>query len=241
MASGGQPPPPSMLSKTWANVAAAAQRKPSSPLVEDPVLSKLKANTTEFIRVDHDTLSRARMRFQTALYGKFFGKSPPFEQVKEILSEKWAKIGTFHISDLPNEYLLIWCDNQEAMNRLMFEGPWAVNSIVLQLAPWPPFFEPAFTKLSTVAIWIDDVTYSLSRSKFARIYIEIDLAKPLKQGFWIRDNEHRIFVVALYERLPTFCYKCGHVGHGSNNYNRQSSEGSGHPSPPHRNDLNGQQ
>lgn len=105
MASGGQPPSPSLLSKTWADVAAAAQRKPSSPLVEGPVLRKLKSNTSKFIRVDHDTLSRVRMRFQMALYGKFFGKSPSFEQVKVILSEKWADIGIFHISDLPNGYL----------------------------------------------------------------------------------------------------------------------------------------
>lgn len=68
-----------------------------------------------------------------------------------------------------------------------------VNGIVLQLAPWQPFFEMAFTKLSMAAIWvqlhnlpvefwygksletiaaifgrllkIDDVTFSLSKSK----------------------------------------------------------------------------
>lgn len=238
MASGGHPPSPSLLSKTWADVAAAAQRKPSSsPLVEGPVLNKLKANSTEFIRLDRDTVARARLRFQTALYGKFFRKSPPFEQVKEILSAKWNELGVFHISDLPNGYLLIRCENQEAMDRLMFDGPWAVNGIILQLSPWQPFFERAFTKLSTAAIWvqmhnlpvelwdgesletisalfgrllkIDEFTSSLSRSKYARLCIEVDLAKPLKQGFWIGDEDHRVFVVVLYERLQTFCYKCG--------------------------------
>lgn len=62
---------------------------------------------------------------------------------------------------------------------------------------------------------IDDYTSSLSRSEFTRIYVEIDLARPLKQGFWIGDDEHRVFVVVLYEKLPTFCYICGLVGHGS--------------------------
>lgn len=152
------------------------------------------------------------------------------------------------------------------MNHLIFEGPWAVNGIILQLAPWQPYFKPAFTKLSTMAIWvhlpvefyhgelletiaalfgrllkIDDVTSSLSRSKYARICIEIDLAKPLKQGLWIGDEEHRVFVVVLYERLPTFCYKCGLVGHGFNNCNRWSSGGLEHPSPPHCIGLNGRQ
>ncbi|XP_039113739.1 uncharacterized protein LOC120249304 [Dioscorea cayenensis subsp. rotundata] len=238
MASGGDPPPSSFQKKTWADVAATAQKGSAmSPLVDGPVRSKLKAGTSEFIRLDRDAVSRASLRFQTSLYGKFFGKAPPFDQIKEILSSKWSDLGAVQISDLPNGYLLIRCENQDTMHLLMFEGPWAVNGIVLQLASWQPFFEPAFTKLSTATIWIqlhnlpielwdgesletisglfgrllkiDDFTLSLSRSKYARICVEIDLAKPLKQGFWIGDDEHRVFVVVLYERLPTFCYKCG--------------------------------
>lgn len=155
------------------------------------------------------------------------------------------------------------------MQCLMFKGPWAVNGIILQLAPWQPYFEPAFTKLSTAAVWIqlhnlpvefwegesletvcslfgkllkiDDLTSSLSRSRFARICVEIDLAKPLKQGFWIGDDEHRVFVVVLYERLPTFCYKCGIVGHGTNNCSHQSLGNSEPTSPPHCTDSRGQQ
>lgn len=261
MASGGQSLPPYSSSKTWADVAAAAQQKPlMSPLVDGPMLNRLKANTSEFLKLDRDTVSRARIRFQTALYGKFFGKSPPFEQVKEILSSKWNELGNFQISDLPNGYLLIRCGTEEVMKRMLFEGPWAVNGIVLQLTPWQPFFEPAFTRLSTAVIWIqlhnlpvefwdgealesisnlfgrlfkiDEVTSSLSRSKFARLCIEVDLAKPLKQRFWIGDDDHRVFVVVLYERLPTFCYHCGLVGHGSNTCSRRSSGDMGNLSQP---------
>lgn len=266
MASGGQPPPASHLSKTWADVAAAAQRKPpSSLLVDGPMLNKLKANMSEFLQLDCDTISRARQCFQSSLYGKFYGKSPPFEQVKEILSSKWNDLGSYQISDLPNGCLLIRCGTMEAMQRLLFEGPWAVNSNILQLGPWQPFFEPAFMKLSTAAIWIqlynfpvefwdgeslesissllgrllkiDDFTSSMSRSKYAWICIEIDLAKPLKQGFWLGDDGHRVFVVVLYERIPIFCYKCGLIRHGSNNYSHRSFDGPEHPLPPHCNDL----
>lgn len=76
------------------------------------------------------------------------------------------------------------------------------------------------------------IILSLSRSKFARICVETDLSKPLKKGFWIRDDEHRVFVVVLYEKLPTFYYLYGMVGQGSNHCNRRSSGDLSRSSPP---------
>lgn len=62
---------------------------------------------------------------------------------------------------------------------------------------------------------VDDLTSSLVRSRFARVCLEVDLSKLLSRGFWLGDDLHRVFVVVLYERLPTFCYSCGLVGYGS--------------------------
>lgn len=99
--------------------------------------------------MDRDAMSRALMRFQNSLYGKFFSKPPPFDQVKLILHSKWSNIGLIHISHLPNGFLLLRCETHEAMQKLLFDGPWEVNGIILQLAPWQPFFELSFTELTT--------------------------------------------------------------------------------------------
>lgn len=137
--------------------------------------------------------------------------------------------------------------------------PWGLT---LQLAPWQPFFEPTFAKLSSAAIWVqlhnlpiemwdgetletvtahlsnllkvDSLTASLSRSRFARVCIEIDLSKLLCHSFWVGDDSHRVFVVVLYERLPTFCYTCGVIGHGSRSCSHVSAAGDGLLSPPPR-------
>lgn len=58
---------------------------------------------------------------------------------------------------------------------------------------------------------VDDHTEKLSRMKFARICVEIDLSRPLKRDFWIGDEGHRCILAVLYERLLVFYYKCGLV------------------------------
>lgn len=61
---------------------------------------------------------------------------------------------------------------------------------------------------------VDDHTLDRSQAKFARVCVEINLEKPLKQGTWVNYGDFSVFVLVLYENLPVFCYKCGRVGHG---------------------------
>lgn len=91
MSSGG---PSSPTPPFWAEIAAAVKNRLNpSPLIEGPMLRKLIASTTEFIRFDRDAIARARFRFQHSLIGKFFGKPPPFDQIKSILQSKWNDFG----------------------------------------------------------------------------------------------------------------------------------------------------
>lgn len=151
--------------------------------------------------------------------------------------------------------MLIGCASHETIQRLLTDGPWSLNGLTLQLTPWQPFFEPAFAKLTSGVIWVqlhnlpvelwdgesldtiiahlgnlvkvDDLTLSLSRSKYARVCVEIDLSKPLCRGFWVGDDSHQVFVVVLYERLPMFCYSCGVIGHGSKSCSHLTIAGNG--------------
>ncbi|XP_039133799.1 uncharacterized protein LOC120270802 [Dioscorea cayenensis subsp. rotundata] len=198
------------------------------------------------------------------MYGKLFGKSPPFEQIKMSLLAKWNSIGEIYISDLPNGFLLVRYPTEKAMQQLLLDGPWSVNEIILQLSPWKPFFELSFAKLNSAAIWVqfhnlpvecwdgdvletiasnfdnlikvDEFTSILARSNYARVCIEIDLSKLLCRGFWIGDDFQKVFVIVMYERLLTFCYNCGLICHGSKSCTRPASSGAGGFSLPSRDD-----
>nr|GMD52683.1 uncharacterized protein LOC109174453 [Ipomoea batatas] len=50
---------------------------------------------------------------------------------------------------------------------------------------------------------------------FYRVRVAIDVAKPLKKQMKLKkDNGSWAFIDFRYERLPTFCFRCGLIGHG---------------------------
>lgn len=156
MASGDrQSAPTSSLPQpiSWAQIASSLrQSSDNSSLHNAHILNKIKETTTDFIWLDDDAINRARMRFQYALYKKFFCKPSPFAQVKDDLLAKWSNFVEVFISDLPNGFMLIRCSSQQTMQHLLLDGPWFVNGIIFQLSPWKPFFEPTFAKLNTATI-----------------------------------------------------------------------------------------
>lgn len=44
--------------------------------------------------------------------------------------------------------------------------------------------------------------------------VDLDLCQPQQQGNWVQYGNNYVFILALYEKLPVFCYKCGRVRHG---------------------------
>lgn len=211
MSSSGEPPPP----PSWADIASAVHKRPVfSALLEDSTLARLKASVLDSVRVDAETKQKAQRRFSLGLYGKLFGKSPPFETVKATLLGLWKPYGVVHIADMPNGYLLIRCETDATKQQLLFRGPWTISGLTLQLVPWQPYFEPAHTKLSRAMVWlqlhnlpidfwdgeslesitepigkllkVDEFTLNLTRARFARVCLELDLSCPLKRVFGLK-------------------------------------------------------
>lgn len=58
-------------------------------------------------------------------------------------------------------------------------------------------------------IKIDTATLFVSREKFARVCVEVDLRKPLKSGYRLRGEYRRL----RYEGLHDLCFLCGRYCH----------------------------
>ncbi|KMT11839.1 hypothetical protein BVRB_5g105350 [Beta vulgaris subsp. vulgaris] len=50
--------------------------------------------------------------------------------------------------------------------------------------------------------------------KSARVKVNLDVSKPLRRIQQLKTRDGRLVVIEIkYERLPTFCYECGTIGH----------------------------
>lgn len=178
--------------------------------MDGAILEKLKLNISEVFKVDEETKLRARFRFQYVLYAKLFGKAPAVKYVKISLLGQWQDFGRIMILDMPNGFMLIRCESDEVkQNIIIFGGPWNFNEMTLQISLWQPYFEPATTKLSKAMVWVqlhnlsvefwegdalesitetlgrllkvDELMTSISRVRFARVCLEMDLSLPMKR------------------------------------------------------------
>lgn len=75
------------------------------------------------------------------------------------------------------------------------------------------YYDTAFLmrvgKLIGEPMKVDQATGSVSRGKFARICVEVDLTKPLLSKFKLRNQIRRI----EYQGLHLICFGCGVYGH----------------------------
>lgn len=115
------------------------------------------------------------------------------------------------IINLNNDYFLVKFDLQEDLNTVITEGPWTVQGHYLTVRRWSPNFWPNTVTIDFTLAWIrfpnllviyydDDLlrvvafvvgnlikidkhTSLAFRGRFARVYVELNLNKPLVAQF----------------------------------------------------------
>lgn len=64
----------------------------------------------------------------------------------------------------------------------------------------------------------DETTYGTGSNQYMRVRVRMDVRKPLKREKKIkRPGEQPVTCSFKYEKLPTFCFICGVIGHVERN------------------------
>ncbi|RYR76834.1 hypothetical protein Ahy_A01g001365 [Arachis hypogaea] len=180
---------------------------------------------------------RLNKMWEHTLIIKLLGRRIGYGVLKKRLESMWIKEGMLTLIDVGNEFFLVRFTELEDYNWALKGGPWLIFDHYLAVQRWRPDFNPSVEQLTKIAAWvripdlpieyydkyvmrtignvigktlkIDYNTAGQARGKFARICVELDLAKPLRPKFKIKGRP----VHVEYEGLHTICFHCGCIGH----------------------------
>ncbi|KAL0925463.1 hypothetical protein M5K25_003795 [Dendrobium thyrsiflorum] len=180
-------------------------------------------------------------RLEYSVVTKVFGKELPPIVVAWELRRQWAKFGQFHFTILGKGWYMCSFKCLEALEEVLSGGPWFVNHHIVGMERWSIDFSPTSMKGLTSPIWIrmphlplqccdednvaliasmigvplllDGNMFHWGKREFARVCVRMELDKPLPLGVWVDGIAGRFFQKVEYERISTFCFECGMVGH----------------------------
>lgn len=124
------------------------------------------------------------------------------------LRQLWNPSGEMIVLDLPNDYFLVRFERESDLQGALTRGPWMMFGHYMLIKQWDPTFNSNTSVISTTGVWIrisglplmmyeknllfgisatignplqiDEATMRVTRGRFARVCVEVDLRKPLK-------------------------------------------------------------
>ncbi|CAN1163183.1 hypothetical protein LINPERHAP1_LOCUS28482 [Linum perenne] len=175
-----------------------------------------------------------------ALVVKVLEKSFSFLAMKRRLEFLWARAGSIQVADMSNNFFLVRFSNENDYNTTAFRGPWKIYDYYIAVSQWSPAFNEE-EHIRSILTWVrlpklpihyfnsvavsrignfigktvrlDLATEEGSRSRYARVCVELDLTKPLLGKYKIED---RVFKIE-YESLENVFFDCGGYGHEKEN------------------------
>jgi hypothetical protein len=159
---------------------------------------------------------------------------------KQTIVDFWRLKSPVETQELGKNLYLFRFSAKRDLEIVLKNGPWSFDRNILVLKRINGIEQPSEMELNSMSFWtrIYDLPLKLRSEsmakklsnvmgifeeadtkdchrmgRFLRAKVTIDLTKPLKRGTIIRYNGKDLKVFFKYERLPTFCFLCGRIGH----------------------------
>lgn len=191
------------------------------------------------IRLAKATKMSIRAKWKNAVHGKVVGLFVSYPDLLQRLQFVW-KTTDFDLLFIGQGWFVANFRTRVMRCKALSDGPHFYRSNYIHLQRWSPDFDPTEAKITTTMAWIrfptialeyyaeavilevakvfgrpikvDSTTATVSRARFARVCVEVDLEKPLLSKFRLGKKVHHV----QYEGISTICFTCGKAGHRVN-------------------------
>ncbi|XVF57141.1 hypothetical protein PTKIN_Ptkin06aG0180000 [Pterospermum kingtungense] len=181
--------------------------------------------------------SRIRRPWRRSLIIKVMRRSIGYNYLLNRIRTLWKPKAGMELVALENDYFQVRFASLVDYDHAKYEGPWMVMDHYLIVKEWSPNFDPMIDVEEKLLVWVrfpclpieyfdydflmkvgekigrpvcvDEATSLVSRGKFARMCVEIDITKPLLAKFRVRRRIRKI----EYEGIHLVCFHCGVYGH----------------------------
>ncbi|CAN1783498.1 Uncharacterized protein At4g02000 [Linum perenne] len=169
-----------------------------------------------------------------------------FEMMKHRLAEIWRPVKGMSVRDLGNKLILFRFYHVLDLRWVIDNGPWTHNGYLLVLHEMRDGDKPLEVSLTTADFWIqlyglprsyyiepvgkamgnfigsyiswDEKLHGGVGEEFMRVRVKMDVRKSLKREKKVKKPGGAAAVCRFrYEKLPTFCFICGLIGHVERN------------------------
>lgn len=180
---------------------------------------------------------RLRKPWRHTLIVKVMGRQIGYNYLLRRIKTLWKPKACLELVAIENDYFIAKFASNDDYEFAKYEGPWLILDHYLIVKEWTPNFDPFAEHTEKILAWVrfpclpieyydktflmkigekigkpvkvDQATSLVSRGKFARICVEVDITKPLLAKFKIRQRVIKI----EYEGIHLVCFKCGVYGH----------------------------
>ncbi|KAK6149692.1 hypothetical protein DH2020_017217 [Rehmannia glutinosa] len=177
------------------------------------------------------------------LVGRFLSdRQVNFTAMRNTMASVWRPVKGVFIKELGPNLFLFQFFHELDLSRVLSNGPWTFDNLLLIIKRLFIGEQPSKAELFHVELWTqvyylpfgfmtekigksignfigtyvdaDQHSFSGVWQNYMRIRVAFDVRTPLKRRMKLKKSDGGWFWINFkYERLPTFCFYCGFLGH----------------------------